>query len=166
MCLLCMRVFLGVCESSTLAKPSPWVQTRSIRSTWPSPLCAANQHWPIKSQARPSTCPLLTCAQTSPLDCHIGKCEHGGHSTFTNSWSSPQIPPLVWGTSSGRVQSCHARCGPPTLGPGSLRHCGIKDREYSEFMNSLDHVLKLSESLCIDFSFFFLNAHLIFCLTC
>lgn len=56
-------IYFSICvyERSTSAKPIAWVQTRSILSTRPSPLLAANQHWPTKSQARPFTCPLFTC---------------------------------------------------------------------------------------------------------
>lgn len=59
--IFCNWVFTCVAERSTLAKPIPRVQTRSILSTRPSALFTANQHWPTKSQSRAFTCLLLTC---------------------------------------------------------------------------------------------------------
>lgn len=47
-------------------------------------------------------------------------------------WNLPGIPPLASGTSWGRVQSCRARCEPPTLDPDCLRRCGVRDREQTE----------------------------------
>ena len=126
-----IMVFICLCERSTSAKPIPRVQTRSLLSTWPSPLITANQHRPTKSHARPLTCPLLTWRQTHHLDGESESPSTEETAPLTqNRWTLPQIPPLGLGTSLGRVQSCHARCGPPILGPGCLLHCGVRDREH------------------------------------
>lgn len=62
--------------------------------------------------------------------------------------SSPHTPPLVSGTSSERIQRCHARCEAPTLDPNALLHCGVTTTQFT--------------SLRITFlgaAFFFVNLH-------
>lgn len=44
---------------------------------------------------------------------------------------SPHTPPPVSGTSWERIQSCRARCEPPTLDPDWLLHCGTDTREFT-----------------------------------
>lgn len=83
-----LKVASCVCECCTWAKLIPWVQTRSIRSTRPSPLLAASQHWPTNSQERPSTCPRSTWLKSQTILNVLQMVQKGFFFPFTSDTST------------------------------------------------------------------------------